>query len=169
MRLRLLAALTLLAASSPALAQATTTQQDFFTAALRKDAKVTKAVKAGLADGTLFVSPSNVFGDVTGDGKADAIVLVETGSINGAVALYVFSTDGGKSDQLRVVYRSQSLQRATARVSGTALLIRRPVWRAGDDPCCALKYSQATYRWNPKHKTLERAALREVGPAAPGA
>ncbi len=155
--------------SAVGVAQASTAQQDFFTAALQKDKKVTKTVKSTLTSGVAFVDPTNLFADVTGDGKADAIVFVESGSVNGALALYVFTTDGGKSDQLRVVYRSQTLQRATARVSGTALVIRQPIWGAGDDPCCALKYRLATYRWNAKHKTMERTAVREVAAGVPGA
>ena len=41
-----------------------------------------------------FVEPHPAFADVTGDGKADALVRVMTGGAAGAVAVYVLSTDG---------------------------------------------------------------------------
>ena len=171
MRLPLITSVALLAALTGAgvATAATTSQQDFFTAALQKDAKVTTTIKAGLTAKQTFVDPSNLFADVTGDKKADAIVLVESGTINGAVALYVFTTDGGKSSKLRVAYRSQSLQRATARVQGTSLIIRTPAWRAGDDPCCALRYSEATYVWNAARQTMVRTAVHEVPASVTGA
>src|SRR5688500_2675504 len=87
---------------------APTKSQAFFQKTLLGDDKTTSDVKALLRDGGGFVAPDTTFEDLTGDGRSDAIVLVDTGGVAGAVALYVFSTDGEAEDSdLRVVYRSQ--------------------------------------------------------------
>ena len=70
-----------------------------------------------LRSGRGFVEPHPVFDDVTGDGKADALVRVMTGGAASAVAVYVLSTDGTKSSDLRVVMRNQRLYRATLKVN----------------------------------------------------
>ena len=58
-----------------------------------------------------------MFRDLTGDRRQDAVVRVQSGGADGAVALYVFSTDTGvKNSGLKVVFRSQELRRAQTRV-----------------------------------------------------
>ena len=87
-----------------------------------------------LRSGRGFVEPHPAFADVTGDGKADALVRVMTGGAAGAVAVYVLSTDGTTGSDLRVVMRNQRLYRATLKVNGAHnLVVRVPVFAAGDD------------------------------------
>jgi hypothetical protein len=142
---------------------APTKSQTLFRKTLLADAKTTNAVKRLLTDGGGFVAPEIAFSDLSGDGRLDAVVLVETGGVAGAVALYVFSTHGKAADSdLRVVYRSQRLYRAGGQVSGSALIVRTPRYAAGDDVCCPAKVRERTYSWSEAAKTLLRRSAREV-------
>jgi hypothetical protein len=130
--------------------------QEFFKKTLLDDAKTTSAVKRLLSDGGGFVAPDTLYADITGDGRSDALVLVETGGVAGAVALYLFSTDGESADSpLRAVYRSQRLYRASVAPAGNALTLQTPKFAAGDDVCCPAKITKRTYEWSPAAKTLQ--------------
>lgn len=136
--------------------------QELFQKTLLDDEKTTAAVKRLLSDGGGFVAPDSVFADITGDGRADALVLVETGGVAGAVALYLFSTDGEAADSpLRAVYRNQQLYRATVEPEGSTLKVRTPKFAAGDDVCCPAKITQRTYEWSATAKTLQRRSTVE--------
>jgi hypothetical protein len=138
--------------------------QDLFKKTLLDDPKTTAAVK-GLLNGGGFVAPDIVFSDLTGDGRSDALVLVETGGVAGAVALYVFSTDGEAADSpLRAVYRSQRLYRAIVEPAGTSLKLRTPSFALGDDVCCPSKILQRTYEWSATAKALHRTNSVEFVP-----
>jgi hypothetical protein len=142
--------------------------QELFQKTLLDDDKTTSAIKSLLSDGGGFVAPDTVFADITGDGRADALVLVETGGVAGAVALYLFSTDGEAADSpLRAVYRSQGLYRASAAVTSGTLVIRTPKFSEGDDLCCPQKVVERTYAWSDSANTLTRRGSRELdGPGA---
>jgi hypothetical protein len=151
-----------------ATAAAPTASQKLFADALVKDAKTTSAVKRLLRTGAGFVDPDVAFADLTGDGKADAVVLVRTAGAAGAVAAYLFSTDGAKSETLRAVFRSQSLYRATTQIRGTTLVLRTPHWTRGEDFCCPAKVTQRSYTWDAAKRTLVRRDIRDIpGPGAP--
>jgi hypothetical protein len=169
--LPLLAACAVVAAPA-ATAAAPTQSQTLFGDTLVKDAKTTSAVKKLLRSGAGFVDPEIAFADLTGDGKSDAVVLVRTAGAAGAVAVYLFSTDGAKpgakSEALRVVFRSQLLYRATTQVRGATLVLRTPHWARGEDFCCPAKVTQRSYVWDPATKTLTRRDIRDIpGPGAP--
>jgi hypothetical protein len=142
--------------------------QELFKKTLLDDDKTTSAIKRLLTDGGGFVAPDTVFADVTGDGRSDALVLVETGGVAGAVALYLFSTDGEAADSpLRAIYRSQRLYRATVEPEGTSLKLRTPKFAQGDDICCPAKIAQRTYDWSASAKTLKlRNSVEFDGPGA---
>ncbi len=141
---------------------APTKSQTFFQKTLLADDKTTSDVKQLLRDGG-FVAPDTTFEDLTGDGRSDAIVLVDTGGVGGAVALYVFSTDGEAEDSdLRVVYRSQRLYRVSTEVAAGALLVRTPRFVEGDDLCCPAKIVERTYAWSAGSKTLRQRSSREL-------
>ena len=136
--------------------------QSTFRAALVKDTRTTAAVRRGLRSGALFVAPRPVFGDLTGDGRADAVVPVLTGGAAGAVAVYVFSTDGASDGPLRVVYRNQSLYRAGVALQPGALVLRLPRYARGDRLCCPAKVLERTYAWSARERTLRATGSREV-------
>ena len=140
-----------------------TKSQEFFKKTLLADAKTTAAVKALLSQRGGFVAPEVVFSDLTGDGRADAVVLVETGGVAGAVALYLFSTDGQPAaSDLRAVYRSQRLYRASIQASGETLTVRTPRYVAGDDICCPTRIVERVYTWSATAKTMRQRSSREV-------
>lgn len=141
--------------------------QALFRKTLLADAKTTSAVKRLLTDRGGFVAPEITFADITGDGRSDAVVLVETGGAAGALALYVFSTHGkAANSDLRAVYRSQRLYGATTEVSGASLIVRVPKFSSGDDVCCPAKIIERTYSWSNAAMTLVKRSSRELdGPS----
>ncbi len=142
--------------------------QELFRKTLLEDDRTTSAVKALLTDRGGFVAPDIVFADITGDDRSDALVLVETGGAAGAVAFYVFSTDGEAADSpLRAIFRSQRLYRATVEPAGATLKLRTPKFAPGDDVCCPAKITQREYTWSTSAKALQRQDTVEFGgPAA---
>jgi hypothetical protein len=80
-----------------------------------------------------------------------------TGGAAGAVAVYVLSTDATTSSDLKVVMRNQRLYRATLKVSKVHnLVVRTPVYAAGDTFCCPSRARDRTYAWNAKAGQLRR-------------
>ena len=153
----------------PAAAEPTKSQQ-LFRKTLLDDAKTTPAIKRLLRDDGGFVAPEIQFADVTGDGRSDAVVLVDTGGAAGAVALYVFSTHGKAADSaLRAVYRSQQLYRASVSMSGASLILRTPRFVAGDDLCCPAKIVERVYAWSDDARTLKQRSNAELPGPAPSA
>lgn len=155
--------------AAPSAEAAPSKLQTTFRAALLRDARTTPAIKRALKAGAALVDPRPLFGDLTGDGRADAVVSVLTGGAAGAVAVYVFSTDGAAGGALRVVFRSQRLYRATAALGpdGT-LTLRAPRYADGDPLCCPAKVRERSYAWAAKDRTLHATATRDVaGPPVP--
>jgi len=146
---------------------APTKSQELFKTTLLADDSTTAAVKELLSDRGGFVGPEITFADLTGDGRSDAVVLVDSGGVAGAVALYVLSTDGEAQDSdLRAVYRSQRLYRASIEVADATLVIRTPRFAEGDDVCCPAKVVQRVYAWSAGNKTLRLRSSDEVdGPS----
>jgi len=145
--------------AAPATAQE---PQALFKKTLLSDKGTSKDVKSMLTSGRGFVEPNPVFADVTGDGKADALVRVLTGGDAGAVAVYVLSTDGTTSSNLRVVMRNQRLYRATVKVNDAHnLVVRVPVYAAGDTLCCPSRARDRTYAWVAATKQMRRVSMVE--------
>ena len=156
-----LAVCALLAAPATA-QQKPSNPQTLFKQTLLHDAGTSKDIKSMLRSGRGFVEPHPVFDDVTGDGKADALVRVMTGGAAGAVAAYALSTDGTTSSNLRVVMRNQRLYRATLKVnSAHNLVVRVPVYAAGDALCCPSRARDRTYAWDAKAKQMRRISMVE--------
>jgi hypothetical protein len=123
---------------------------------------VAHSVKVTLKKGG-FVSSDVEFADLTGEGKDDAIVTVDSGGAAGIVAVYVFSAGSGKD--LQVVYRNQRLYRATARINpGPALVYSLPQYKDGDELCCPSAYRETELKWNAKTKRFGVAQRRTVAP-----
>jgi len=160
------------AAALPVVAQSQTpspeeTGADFFRETIVNDSKTSAAIKKLLTNRGGFVDPASRYGDLTGDGKADAAVRVDSGGAAGAVAVYVFTADGSSNGKLRIVYRNQSQYRVTTRIDGSTLTLTKPVWKKGDDVCCPTTLRAQDYAWNAKAKTLRaRGPAREMNAAA---
>jgi hypothetical protein len=159
------------AAALPVVAWAQTkppddTGADFFRQTILDDAKTTAAVKKLLTAKGGFVDPASQYGDLTGDGKADAVVRVDSGGAAGSVAVFVFTADGSKAGKLRIAYRNQQQYRVTVRIDRGSLTLIRPVWAKGDDVCCPGKLRLQDYVWDAKARTLRaHGPTRDVNAA----
>jgi hypothetical protein len=110
-----------------------------------------------------FVSRDVLFADLTGEGKDDAVVTVDSGGAAGVIALYVFSAGTGKD--LEVVYRNQRMYRGEARVNpGPALVYVLPQYAEGDELCCPSAYRETALKWSASKKKFGVANRRTVLP-----
>jgi hypothetical protein len=154
-------------AASPAPAAQTATQR-FFSERLQADKGTSKEVKDLLRTREGFVDRTVTFKDLTGDKRADAVVRVQSGGADGAIALYVFSTDTGvKNSGLKVVFRSQELRRAQTRVRDGVLRYRSARPQPGDEVCCPTAVSETRLRWRERLHTFTVAERREIRPTDP--
>jgi hypothetical protein len=155
----------LAALAAPAAVADPTPSQTVFTQKLIDDAATSAGVKRLLQSKAAIVDPRSGFVDVTGDGRQDALVLVSSAGAAGTVAFYVVSTHGqdpgatgNDPTSLKVLFRLQSLYRATLRISGTTLSILEPRFAAGDDLCCPKQLRERDYRFDAKSGTFRRTA-----------
>jgi hypothetical protein len=147
-----------------ALAEQTPSQQ-FFRDRLLAGDDVAPHVKTLLRAGG-FVDKSTRFADLTGDGKDDAVVRVQSGGAPGAVAIYVFSTDTGEEgSELVPVFSSEKLVRASAHIADGVLSYRYSRYRAGDQLCCPSEVGVATLGWDDRrHRFRVTGRERLPGP-----
>lgn len=137
--------------------------QRLFEKTLLADSKTMSAIKALLREDGGFVAPDIEFADLTGDGRSDAIALVDTGGLAGAIALYVISTHGRSPDSaLRVLYSSQWLYRASIELVNGGLTVRTPRYAEGDDVCCPRRVLERAYAWSASNRTLRLRSSDEV-------
>jgi hypothetical protein len=142
--------------------------QRFFTERLLNDEGTSKEIAGLLRTGEAFVDRQVRFRDLTGDDKTDAVVRVQSGGAEGAIALYVFSTDTGeKGNELRVVFRSQALLRAETRIRRGVLRYRSARYQPGDELCCPSKLAESRTRWQKRRHRLKVVERREVPLGAP--
>lgn len=137
--------------------------QAFFHDALVADPRTLTAIRDALKSHAAIVDPATQYGDLTGDGKQDAIVRVHSTGAAGVTAVYVFSTDGAPKKALRVVFRNQLLYRAVTTVAdANQLQIDQPLYRPGDDVCCPSKLTRRRYRWSAGTHRFVRASLETI-------
>jgi hypothetical protein len=164
----ILLALAGLAATAPAAGAAQTPTQSFFSERLQADKATSQEIKDLLRTRQGFVDRTVTFRDLTGDKRQDAVVLVQSGGADGAIALYVFSTDTGvKNSGLRVVFRSQELRRAQTRVRDGVLRYRSARPQPGDEVCCPTAVSETRLRWRERQHKFAVAERREIPPSDP--
>lgn len=145
-----------------------TRSQTFFRDRLVQDERTAAQIRSALRDGSAFVDRSIRFRDITGDDKDDAIVRVLSGGASGAVAVYVFSTDGAKA--LRAVHRAQKLHRASTAVRKRVLSYRTSIYASGDPLCCPSRIVETELRWDDRRSRFRVAERRDVtAPAEPAA
>ena len=166
-------AATLVALCAPAAGAKDATQQ-FFEQRLLADKLTSDAIKQLLQTGGGFVDKAVVFRDVTGDKRDDAIVRVQSGGINGVVAVYVFSTANRKGGKLRAIFRTQRLMRASTRVLKGVVSYRTSRYEPGDELCCPSQITQSTLAWDKDRRRMrvkERVTFapppEATAPAAP--
>ena len=148
LRSLIFAALVAAALWAPAAASAKDQTQQFFEQKLLADKRTSKAVKELLQSGGGFVDKSVVFRDVTGDKRDDAIVRVNSGGANGDIAVYVFSTANKKGGKLKVIFRSQTLIRASTRVHKGVVTYQTARYEPADELCCPSNVTESTLGWD---------------------
>jgi len=131
-----------------------TQSQRFFEERLLADRQTSSAIKALLRTGAGFVDRGVVFRDLTGDKRDDAVVRVQSGGVAGAVAVYVFSTANRKGGALKLIFRSQSLLRASTRVSRGVLSYRTARYDPGDELCCPARLTQSTLAYDRSERRM---------------
>jgi hypothetical protein len=157
-----------LALAAPATGAAQTASQRFFSERLQADTSTSKEIKDLLRTRQGFVDRTVTFRDLTGDDRQDAVVRVQSGGADGALAVYVFSTDTGERDSgLEVVFRSQELRRAQTRVRDGVLRYRSARPQPGDEVCCPTAVAETRLRWRERRHTFMVAERREIAPADP--
>ena len=177
MAIRTIALALLLCVAVPALPAAAdeTAGQKLFRKRLLNDRGVKPEVKRVLRNGG-FVDRDIRFGDLTGDGKSDALVLVNEGGSAGRIALYVYSSHpppnsngGGGSDQLRLRYKDQNLYRARAGLKQAsakrphgAVVYRTPVYDPGDELNDPGANEVVEVRWRPRKSRFGVHSRRTV-------
>lgn len=143
----------------PALADQTKAQK-LFREKLLESTQVTHSVKVTLKKGG-FVDKTILFADLTGEGKDDAVVTVNSGGSAGQIALYVFSAGSGRD--LKIAYRNQRLYRAEAGINpGLSLVYSLPAYKAGDELCCPSAWRETTLEWSAERKRFGVASRRVV-------
>ena len=162
--IRAIAFALLLCVALPALPAAAeqTEGQKLFRKRLLNDRGVKPEIKRVLRHGG-FVDRDIRFGDVTGDGKSDALVLVNEGGSAGRIALFVYSShrpknsDGGGGDELRIRYKRQNLYRARAKLKQAstsrphgAIVFSTPVYDPGDELNDPGARNVVEVRWRPR-------------------
>jgi hypothetical protein len=152
----------LVALAAPAAGAKDATQQ-FFEQRLLADKLTSKAIKQLLQSGG-FVDKGVVFRDVTGDKRDDAIVRVQSGGVNGVVAVYVFSTANRKGGKLRAIFRTERLMRASTRVLKGVVSYRTSRYAPGDELCCPSQVTQSTLAYD---KDARRMRVKERVTFAP--
>jgi hypothetical protein len=70
--------------------------------------------------------------------------------------------DGAKDGKLRAIYRSQKLYRLLIRTDGPTLLVRTPVYAAGDEACCPAQLLERTLTWSANAQRLVLRSTRHV-------
>jgi hypothetical protein len=177
MAIRATALALLLCVALPALPAAAdqTEAQRLFRKRLLNDSEVKPEIKRVLRNGG-FVDRDIRFGDVTGDGKSDALILVNEGGSAGRIALYVYSSHrlrnddgGGGSNALRIRYKNQNLYRAraslkrasTQRPNG-AIVYSTPVYDPGDELNDPGAREVVEVRWRPRRDRFGVESTRIV-------
>jgi len=168
----------------PAAAEQTNAQK-LFRKRLLADREVSRDVKQVLRSGG-FVDRDIRFGDLTGDGRSDAVVLVNQGDSAGRIALYVYTSHRGRRDdgsgggELRIRFKRQNLYRARARLKRAgskrptgALIFTTPVYDPGDELNDPGAKDVVEVRWRPRRarfgvesrRTVDRVRSRYCEPS----
>lgn len=157
----------------PAAAEQTQAQK-LFRKRLLADRAVSTEIKRVLRRGG-FVDRNVRFGDLTGDDRSDAVVLVNQGDSAGAIAVYIYSghrgrrNDGGGGGDLRIRHKNENLYRGRARLKrmsdrrpNGAVVYSSPVYDPGDELNDPGAKRVVELRWRPRRTRFGIASRRIV-------
>lgn len=97
------------------------------------------------------VEPKRVaYADLTGDGKEDALVVVESGGTAGDLGAAVYSLSAGRASVLVWIDRGGQIELRLPNAGPTSALIivKQGVFAAGDANCCPSRIKETTLRWD---------------------
>ena len=174
LRVTALALLACVAVTAAPAAAEQTSAQKLFRKRLLNDREVKPEIKQVLRNGG-FVDRDIRFGDITGDGKSDAVVLVNEGGSAGRIALFVYSShrmpgsDGGGGSELRIRFKNQNLYRAKANLRrpgserpNGAVVYSTPVYDPGDELNDPGARRVVEVRWRPRKSRFGVESVRTV-------
>jgi hypothetical protein len=99
-------------------------------------------------------------GDLTGDGRPDALVPVTAGPAAGIVAYYVYAeTDG----TVRDVFPVNAVYRARVALRARRLVETLPIYRRADPGCCPSAVQTTVYRWDGTGLAVQARSRAPVG------
>ncbi|MGB2694323.1 MAG: hypothetical protein WBD55_03950 [Dehalococcoidia bacterium] len=88
------------------------------------------------------------YGDLTGDGRDEAVLPIDSGGSLGDLAIFAFGYVDGQLKQLVLALPAQPRSGVSARIQN-GRLITTEAYFADDDPlCCPSQIRRVTYRWN---------------------
>ena len=97
------------------------------------------------------VEPRRVaYVDLTGDGKEEALVIVESGGTAGDLGAAVYHLDAGRALVLAWIDRAGQIDLRLPNVGPNAALIivKQGVFGPGDANCCPSRIRETTLRWD---------------------
>ncbi|GMU40262.1 MAG: hypothetical protein AMXMBFR23_11280 [Chloroflexota bacterium] len=86
--------------------------------------------------------------DVTGDGREEAVLFVESGGTQGDVGVAVVQVDGGNASVLGYVPASGRVELAQPEAGGGVIVTREGIWKPGDAECCPSELRERFYQWD---------------------
>jgi hypothetical protein len=102
---------------------------------------------------------STSYGDVTGDGRPDALVQVRSGGAAGTVAYFVYAVRDGR---VRDVLPVNDVFGADVAIVAGRIVQRLPLWSARDAPCCPGRVAITVFRWDDGHMATQASSTRPL-------
>jgi hypothetical protein len=100
-----------------------------------------------------------VFGDLTGDGRLDAVVPVLGGGQSGVVAYFVYAIVGGR---VRDILAVNDTDRALVSIEAGRLVEVTPAFRRGDARCCPSVLRTTVMRWDGQQMRVRSSRRQRV-------
>jgi hypothetical protein len=101
-----------------------------------------------------------LFGDLTGEGRLDAVVPVHGGGQSGVVAYFVYAIVGGR---VRDILAVNDTDRALLSIHAGRLIEVTPAYRRGDARCCPSVLRTTVMRWDGQQMVVRSTRRRSVG------
>lgn len=86
--------------------------------------------------------------DMTGDGREEAVIVVESGGTAGDLGACVMTLDGSMPSVLGYIDAGGHVELRLPEAGGGVIVVQEGVYEAGDAQCCPSKLRERTYRWD---------------------
>lgn len=88
------------------------------------------------------------YADVTGDGREEALLFVESGGTQGDVGVAVVGVEGGNAVVVGYVPAGGRVELALPEGGGGVIVTRQGIWKPGDAECCPSELRERFYQWD---------------------